>query len=149
MDYSEIKNLLEKYFDGLTSLNEEIALKKYFSNNNIHNDFKKFESVFNFYETESKLINNKDFIFKIKSKNKIWLQLAASLLLIAGLSTFIYFNNFKTENEGLGTYQNPEIAFKETQKALKMLSENVNLGVASVAYINEYQKTKNKIFIEY
>jgi hypothetical protein len=46
----------------------------------------------------------------------------------------------------LGTYDNPEEALAATQKALAMLSNNVNVGIESVQYIQEYEQSKNKIF---
>ena len=55
-----------------------------------------------------------------------------------------------TENapnqQELGTYDNPEQAFQETQKALNMLSKNVNVGVEGMSYIGEYEKTRTSIF---
>jgi hypothetical protein len=51
----------------------------------------------------------------------------------------------KTTGE-LGTYDDPEVAFRETQKALNLVSENVNVGIKSVEYVNEYQESKNLIF---
>jgi hypothetical protein len=46
----------------------------------------------------------------------------------------------------LGTYESPELAFKETQKALALLSSNVNIGIESVRYIQEYEVTKSRVF---
>jgi hypothetical protein len=43
-------------------------------------------------------------------------------------------------------YKSPEAAFNATQKALSMLSENVNVGIESVEYINEYDYSKDLIF---
>ena len=57
-------------------------------------------------------------------------------------------NNSANPEVDLGTFKTPEIAFLETQKALQMLSSNVNVGINSVAYIDEFQNTKNKIFVE-
>jgi hypothetical protein len=43
-------------------------------------------------------------------------------------------------------YKSPEAAFKAIQKALSMLSENVNVGIESMEYINEYEYSKALIF---
>ena len=84
---------------------------------------------------------------KEKKGNKNWIVVAASVVVLAGLSTFIYNTNRVTKvNQDLGSFNNPEIAFKETQKALQLLSQNVNVGIESVSYINEYEKSKNLIF---
>ena len=44
------------------------------------------------------------------------------------------------------TTDNPEEAFAATQKALLMVSEQVNIGMESVVYLEEYEKTKKTIF---
>jgi len=62
-----------------------------------------------------------------------------------GIGFFGYYKN-PTAKEDLGTYENPEVAFKATQKALTLLSNNVNVGVKSVQYIEEYENSKNFIF---
>lgn len=75
------------------------------------------------------------------------LAITASIVLIVSLVTF--FSN-KIEKEPtakeLGTFKNPEEAFVETQKALNLISENLNTGMKSVQHLEEYEKTKNKIF---
>lgn len=75
----------------------------------------------------------------------MWLSIAASVIVLLGINTFTYFHS-PNETEDLGTYENPEAAFEATQKALALLSENVNVGIESVEYINEYQYSKDLIF---
>ena len=62
-------------------------------------------------------------------------------------SCFTYFNYNTAPKEDLGSFDSPEEAFIATQKALAMLSENVNVGVKSVQYINEYEVAKAKVFV--
>ncbi|MBE0393152.1 hypothetical protein HNQ02_002287 [Flavobacterium sp. 7E] len=79
-----------------------------------------------------------------KKKRFYWLIIASIVLLI---SLVLCFNgNSESKNNDLGTCDNPEQAFKETQKALMMLSTNVNVGIESVLYIREYEESKNLIF---
>jgi len=59
-----------------------------------------------------------------------------------------YMNSIQPQelkNE-LGSYDNPQEAFEQTQKALALLSENVNVGIESVKYVQEYENAKNKVF---
>jgi hypothetical protein len=51
-----------------------------------------------------------------------------------------------SKQDALGTYDDPEIALKETQKVITMLSQNINLGYKSVQYVDEYEIAKNKLF---
>jgi hypothetical protein len=52
---------------------------------------------------------------------------------------------FKPNQKELGTYNSPEKAFAETQKALQLLSSNVNIGIESVRYINEFDNNNKNI----
>jgi hypothetical protein len=75
-----------------------------------------------------------------------WLSVAASASILIGTGAIIYLNTTNNASNDLGTFENPEVAFKETQKALQLLSKNVNVGIESVSYINEFQDSKNLIF---
>ena len=71
--------------------------------------------------------------------------IAASFVILFGLATF-YFYPSEPKHEDLGTFDNPEEAYVETQKALLMVSEQVNFGMKSVSHLKEYEKTKKTIF---
>ena len=84
---------------------------------------------------------------KNKNTGKIF-GITIAIFVIVGLATGYYLNEkSKTSTTSeLGTYSDPKIALEETQKALSMLSANVNKGYKSVEYIQEYENTKNIIF---
>jgi hypothetical protein len=66
---------------------------------------------------------------------------------VAVLIATFSLNGCNSNNSGdLGTYDDPKIALIETQKALSVLSKNVNKGYESVQYITECEIAKNKIF---
>ncbi|MCL9807228.1 hypothetical protein NAT51_16980 [Flavobacterium amniphilum] len=81
------------------------------------------------------------------SKTLVWSLILFSVLGIYGLIAFFSGNieSQSAKNE-LGTFKTPEEAFEETQKALNLLSENINSGMENAQYINEYENTKNKVF---
>ena len=141
--------LLEKYFDGSTSIEQEKQLTNYFSGNDVAQHHEQYQELFGFFEKEKQTTYNQEIILKNKSMKINWFAFAASMFFVVGMTAFYLMNNNSANPEnGLGTYKSPEIAFAETQKALQMLSSNVNVGINSVAYINEYQTAKSKIFIE-
>ena len=78
----------------------------------------------------------------------MWLSVAASVVILLGVVAFFMINTNEPVNHqnDLGTYESPEIAFKETQKALALLSSNVNIGIESVMYVQEYETAKNRVF---
>jgi hypothetical protein len=148
MEYNQIESLLEKYFDGETSIEQEKQLTNYFSSDNVAQHLQQYQLMFKYFEKEKQTTFKQKIVLK-SNKKIVWLSMAASVILLAGIGAFYLINNKQANSEvGLGTYESPEIAFAETQKALQLLSSNVNVGINSVAYIGEYQNTKNKIFIE-
>jgi hypothetical protein len=149
MEFSKIEVLLEKYFEGETSIAEENELKDYFSSSNVAEHLEQYRSLFGYFAEakEQKLAREVPLVSK---KRKVaWLSIAASVVVMLGIGTYSYFNvNTVKENQELGTYDDPEEALEATQKALAMLSDNVNVGIEGVQYLQVYEVTKNKAFVE-
>lgn len=145
MESNRIEIILEKYFQGETNSAEELELKKYFSSSDIVPHLGRYKPLFDFFAEAQKQKSSNKLPLQTKKRNIVWLSVAASVLVLIGMGTFTYFS-LQNETEDLGTYENPEAAFVATQKALALLSENVNVGIESVEYINEYQYSKDLIF---
>lgn len=150
MEFDRMEALLEKYFEGETSIAEENELKEYFSSSNVAPDFEQYRPLFGYFTEarEQKFTNNVSLISK--KPKALWLSIAASVVVLIGVGAYTYFNSMETEkaSKELGTYDDPEEAFEATQKALAMLSTNVNVGVGGVQYLQVYEVTKDKVFVE-
>lgn len=147
MEHTNIEILLEKYFEGETSIAEEKELTNYFSSPNVAQHLEQYKSLFGYFSQTKKQAFLQEIPLQTKNKKVAWLSIAASVVVLLGVGTFVYLNsNQAIQNKDLGTYNDPEIAFKETQKALAMLSTNVNVGIESVHYVQEYENSKNLIF---
>jgi len=147
MELDKIEQLLEKYFDAQTSIEEEKDLKKYFSSSDVAQHLQQYKPLFGYaiqarQEQFSAILPLKT----NKRKSVIWISAAASVIVLLGVSLFTYNHYNQPKSNDLGTYDDPEIAYKETQKALAMISEHVNIGIGSMNYLNEYEQSKNKIF---
>ena len=75
------------------------------------------------------------------SKSLRWISVAAVAVLFFG----VYFGN--TFSGTGGEINDPELAYLETKKALNLIAQNLNKGTEKMVYLNEYEETKNKIFI--
>jgi uncharacterized protein HemX len=149
MESDKINALLQKYFEGETTIAEENELKKYFSSAVVAPHLQQYQPLFGYYTSETKQNFEPKLVLQSNKNRKMsWLAVAASLgvLLGVGIYTFNNVSNDKTNKE-LGTYNDPEEAFRETQKALAMLSNHVNVGIESIQYIENYENTKDQIFI--
>ena len=148
MALDRIEILIEKYFEGETSIVEEKELKAYFSSSDVAQHLEQYKPVFGYFSQAKQ----EEFTASIplksgkKQKRLAWLSVAASVVVMLGIGFFAYQNTSEPTQENLGVIDDPEIAFRETQKALALISKHVNTGIESVNYLGEYQQSKNKIF---
>jgi nitric oxide reductase large subunit len=155
MELDKIELLIEKYFQGETSIAEENELRTYFSSLNVAQHLEQYKPLFGYlslaadqkFTQEIPLHPTQKFQNQDKKRNIAWLSIAASVVVLMGIGTYVYYN-YEDANgkQDLGTYDDPEVAFRQTQKALALLSNQVNVGIESVKYIEEYQESKELIF---
>jgi len=143
MELHNIKKLLEKYLDGQTTIQEEKELKQYFSSESIAPELMPYQDMFRYFSKERHVETEREFTIKQKSTKK-WLWMAASVVVLLGVS--LTFLKQPVQPDDLGTFDNPEIAFEETQKVLQLVAENINRGKQKIEYIQEYENIKNTIF---
>jgi hypothetical protein len=145
MELTRIEIILEKYFQGETSISEEKELKNYFASTDVAQHLEQYKSLFGYFSKATEQKFNQTIPLQAKKRNVGWLSIAASVVVLLGISTFTYLHQPESSDD-LGTYESPEAAFEATQKALSLLSKKVNVGIESVSYINEFQNSKELIF---
>ncbi len=152
MELDRIEKLITSYFEGETSIAEENELKVYFSSPDVAQHLEQYKSVFGYFSQAQSQQFNATIPLKAKKRSNVaWLSIAASVVILFGIGTFIYTTtNDKPSSQlsDLGTYDDPEVALAETQKALTLVSEKINVGMGSVNYINEFEIAKNRVFIK-
>lgn len=145
MELHTIEKLVEKYFSGETSIAEEKQLKNYFSSPDVAPHLEQYRAVFGYFSQAKQEQFTKTVPLQPRKRSYVaWISVAASVAVLLGV--FYIFNQKPEQPQDLGTFDNPELAFQETQKALEMVSENVNQGVKSIDYVNEYNQTTKTIF---
>jgi hypothetical protein len=82
---------------------------------------------------------------KIENLKKV--VLPSIIAIVIGVGVIVGCKEKKTQTN-LGSIDNPELAFLETQKALGLVSININRGMETVMDIQEFEVTKAKIFIK-
>lgn len=146
MELNDLRKLLEKYEEGATSLQEEQELKRYFKDNTIPQEFIAYKSIFNFKEEAKKIEYTKEIEVGVSPKQKwAYAGIAASILLVM---SFLFFNDLsqeKLENQNLGTIEDPEEAYLKTKETLQMVANVFSERREDLEYLNEFNKTKNKI----
>ena len=147
MELEKIKIQIEKYFRSETTIAEENELRAYFTSSDVPSSLDEYKPIFRHLDVEKEPKFNQETLLKSRNRNWLWLSVMATVVVLLGVGAFGYFNfDNPKQDENLGTYDDPEVAFKETQKALSKLSTNLNTGFESMHYIEEYENSKNLIF---
>lgn len=150
MALDRIEKLIDKYFEGETSIAEENELKTYFSSLDVAQHLQQYKPVFGYFSQAKAEEFKAEIPLNTKKRNvAVWLSIAASFVIMLGVGMFMYLNTMEeapSTATAYGTYDDPEKALAETEKALALVSEHLNTGIESVSYINEYNNSKNKIF---
>ncbi|MBL4642933.1 MAG: hypothetical protein JKY44_05005 [Flavobacteriaceae bacterium] len=141
MELSKIEQLLEKYLNAETSLQEEATLKNYFSTGDVAPHLQEYESMFGYFAISRAETSAKPIQLNTKKKNWKWLSVAASVALLVS----VYFgSNIIKGDDGMTLEQQEQYA--QVKDVLKMLSSNLNKGNEAMASLYVYEDTVNKIF---
>ena len=135
-----INQLLDKYWAGESTLEDEKNLAAYFSSGQVDEAFKPFKPLFDYFDHERQVsVDLEDQVMeRIRSKRvepkvirlswKRALAVAASLILLvtAGISTYRYQLSKKDTLVMQDTFDSPEEALEQTKAALLYLSNRMN-----------------------
>ena len=136
MELSKIEQLLEKYLNAETTLQEEATLKNYFLSGNVASHLKEYESMFSYFAFSKAETSVKPIQLTTKKTNWKWLSVAASVVLLFS----VYMGNeYQKEQKAKAQYA-------QVKDVLKMLSSNLNKGNEAMASLYTYEDTVNKIF---
>lgn len=124
---NHIDKLLEKYFEGETSLPEEKILRDYFLQIKIEDRHKAYKPIFNFFSEEMNEISPKK---RIKPSLFRWIGIAASIALIAGIWSLFYIPNRK-ETKSLVYVNGKEIT------DIRLINSEILNSIDNITDINE------------
>jgi len=135
MTTEEIKQLLDKYWKGETSVEEEFNLKTFFSGNSIPEELKKYQALFLWKSAQLKIQGNRQQTIGLKKPMRFqwysFLKVAASVLLALtmGIGFYTHYQQEKYLDKTFSeTYSNPEDALQETKNVIGKISSVLNLA---------------------
>jgi len=153
MNNGEIEKLLEKYFEGLTTLAEEAQLRAFFSDKAVPETLKRYQPLFQYFESEIdlqigndsfdrtmdvKLIESSPFTsLRVLSHRKRLLyisSIAAGILLVIGLFFTLRYE-FSGKSRIPDRPSPEEQAYQEASEALYLLSANFNIGLKGLDHL--------------
>lgn len=159
MDSKHIEELLTKYWQAETSLEEEQMLRQYFSSEDVPEHLKETAMLFKYYEEQKKeVISDITFDSSLKEKaagrkrGRITSIFYNSMRIAAGVAVLLVAIWFvrtevrkSTPQAMVDTYDDPKLAFEETKKALMMISKSFGKAEAQAKKINLINEAQTEI----
>ncbi|MEN8227636.1 MAG: hypothetical protein ABFS38_05735 [Bacteroidota bacterium] len=156
----EIRRILEKFYQGNTTLAEEKILRAYFSSNTVHEEFIPDKELFQSFGSEGdpivvpddlnqKIIASIDQLERKETKTRrISLYslsgLAAGLLVMIAVYLFYIRTDrpsLLASNQMADTYEDPMDAYEEAKRTLAYVSAKLNHGTSELEHVRQVSKT--------
>lgn len=156
MEIKEIKQLLQRYFKGESSLEDESKLEAYFRSKNMADELAEYGEFFggisevanevNVSEIEEDVM---DFILENEHKEKtkylgMWKMvtgIAASIIIVLG--GFLFYQQKQKPFDD--TFENPEQAYAYAQETLQFVSGKYSKGMAKFSNFEKLQKANESL----
>lgn len=166
MDSKKLEELLQKYWNCETSLEEEQQLREYFCNEKVPEQGKEAASLFQYFEQQKQQSVNEYFdkallgqLKKPKARptgssgrGKVTNLVQTSLRIAAGIAVLVaavfFVRQEIRKNDTLAmedTYDDPQKALEETKKALMMISKGFGRAEMQAKKINLLNEAQDKI----
>ena len=154
MDLKQIEELLDKYYNAETTLEEERQLSQFFDEGDVPDSLKDEQVKFRFFasalndgidaEPDIHLpedVNTKSRPFPVY---KVASGLAAGVLLVVGMN--LYFRtNTSTTHPNAKEIKDPQLAYAQTKHALLLISGKLNKGNDQIMKISKLNDIQNSI----
>lgn len=142
METKVTQQLIDRYLEGDTSLEEESQLRAYFNSPQIDPSLKSVQPMFAYFEqakTETTTVLENQNKPKTNRKISFWKYAVAAVLVPACIWAGVSFYQQQTEKK------EAEITYQQVKNALETISANYNKGAEKVAYLKTFETTTHKI----
>lgn len=154
MNTREIKQLIDKFYEGETTLAEEKLLREFFAGSDIPEELSAHKPVFDFFSLEQKQEGSArigDHVFSEEKKGKEGrvirmssrrnqrfhvISLAASVVILAGIAIAIVMNINQRDH----FTRQDQMAYAQAKEALMIVSSNFNTGASQLRYLGAFDK---------
>jgi hypothetical protein len=158
MKEKDLERLIEKYYKGTSTEEEEMRLRGYFRNHEIPGGYEAEKAIFRYYEEEinipepspdfeSRIISGIDSSDRSSLRHRFRryilpsMSAAASVLILVASYFFFIHRSLPAD-----TYSDPEIAYAETMKILMDVSVKLNHGSQALRPVGKINEMSNKGF---
>lgn len=142
MESNRIEQLLESYFEGTTTLEQEQELRTYFTSGEVASHLESYVGMFSAFAKAQKETLPLPVEIPSSRRKYGWIAgIAAASLLALGI-----VNQTSRQETYSGTYQDQEIAVLKTKQTLGMVSKMLQQSTAQLGTVKEFENTTKSFF---
>ncbi len=143
MELAKIESILEAYFEGNTSLEQEAMLRSYFKGQEVAPHLLPYKAMFDGFEIARAEVSQKELSFpKSKQKMRFWKYgIAATAVAAFGIASLLFSGSSGytvEEQEALA-------ALNKTKETMLLLSQNLNKGTEGLVALEQFTEARNKV----
>jgi len=155
---AEIRKLLDRFYTGETTLEEEQILQDYFSSTSIPEELMPDRDLFRSLGTNDSVavpegLNQKILDVIDQQEKKVVRTRRISVFSLSGLAAgllvviALYMGYFRADRPGMiahqmtDTYENPQDAYEEARRTLAYVSAKLNTGTSGLEHVKQVSKT--------
>ena len=155
MESTRIEKLMDTWFEGNTTLEQEAILREYFTGSDVAPHLQMYVPMFEGFVQAKEEVSHRE--VKLPQQRftirPMWYSIAAMVVVALTVGSVLFSGSGLSQEE-----EDALAALQQTREAMYLLSsslnkgtENVKLldefakGTSSINYINEFTETKNRI----
>ena len=155
---AEIRKLLDRFYTGETTLEEEQILQDYFSSTSIPEELMPDRDLFRTLGTSDSVavpegLNQKILDVIDQQEKKVVRTRRISVFSLSGLAAgllvviALYMGYFRADRPGMlahqltDTYENPQDAYEEARRTLAFVSAKLNTGTSGLEHVKQVSKS--------
>ena len=155
MESTRIEQLMDAWFEGNTTLEQEALLRDYFTSGEVAPHLEMYVPMFEGFVQAKYEVSHQDVSLPKRNPTikPFWYSVAAMLVVALTVGSIMFSNSglSQEEKEALAALEQTKEAMYLLSSSLNKGTENVKLldefskGTASINYINQFTETKNRI----
>lgn len=150
MDWIELEKLIDKYYDGETSIAEERRMHDLLQREDLPEAFGAEAAMFGYYKKEMAITPESEELslpgLKRSSRRtsfRLW-SIAASIALLVTSGVLIFTNTDQPDRPVVRSNQSMESAFQSTAGAFMVVSDMIEESKVEVKKLDKIEKTRKK-----
>jgi len=162
MKTQDIKTLLDRYFEGATTLQEEQQLRRYFNQEEVEPSLLHYQPLFQYFEQAGEVQLSEDFESRLFDQidapkqatarlRPMWrsaLRIAAAVAVLVAVYFLLPLQPKPAQPQAYDwekvATEDPDLAYEQTEAALRLLASKLNGGAkTAVKEIEKVEKVAN------